>query len=122
MESEIVESKTRIMITEKEKNALLAALRICRGDYSNAYKGWKGEEPLDSLLEIVEDIQLKCAEPWHPMQTSGVNVGELLFNREQKGLFVEVLLFYIGGYPDEYKGADFFRKEATRLIYKLAVS
>ncbi|MEA1926435.1 MAG: hypothetical protein U9M90_04350 [Patescibacteria group bacterium] len=119
------EQKSELMelvIVEEEKDALLTALKMCRGDWSEAFKGWKDEGKrawTDRLLEGVESVQLRFGCPYFPEQMSGIYAGKLTFIRELKPFLIDVLTLYIGGFPDEYGGADYWKKEAVHLICRL---
>ena len=113
-----------LFLAGEEKNALLAALRICRGDYPWAFEGWKKESCqiwLDKLEEAIENV-LQDSYPWHLMQSEVKSTSKLEFVEVLKPFLVDTLMLYVGGYPTEYGGADIFRAEAFCLIRKLALS
>jgi len=122
-----VEEKSELVgldIVGEEKDALLSALRMCRGDYSWAFKGWKKESCqiwLSRLEEDVENVQLEYICPWRPMQENEVRMGKLVFVKNLKPFLVDVLIFYIGGFPDEYGGAELWKKEVCSLIRRMAL-
>ncbi len=113
------------IIGEEEKKALLTAFKMCRGDWPWAFEGWKIESHqiwLEKLIDAAKDIQLKYVYAWHPMQDDRVLKGEFVFVGGLKPFLVDALTMYIGGFPDEYKGAEIWRREIFLLIRRLALS
>ena len=55
------------------------------------------------------------------MQDDGVFKGEFVFIRELKPFLVDVLTMYVGGFPDEYKGAEIWKKEVFQIMRRLAL-
>ena len=109
----------RLIIGENEKNALITAFKMCRGDWPWAFEGWKSHQLwLEKLIDAAKNVQLKYVYVWHPMQDKG----EFVFVRELKPFLMDVLTMYVGGFPDEYGGAEIWKKEVFCLIRKLALS
>lgn len=114
-----------LVIVEGEKNALLAALKVCRGDQPLVFEGWKEESKLEwieRLLGTIENIQLQYGCPWFPEQMSGVYAGKLAFIKDLKPFLVDVLTLYVSGFPNKYEGVDSWEDEAIILIRRLAPS